>query len=84
MRLSRVSNEEGAIVSKVDEQAPAGLMVEIKDPTGGQIWGLLALQPKQFSTGSKGFYATAKLSNPQSPEARYQCSLQMILIGSKE
>lgn len=26
----------------------------------------------------------AKLVNPQNPEARYQCNLQMILIGSKE
>jgi hypothetical protein len=71
-------------MSKTDEQAPAGLLVEIKDPTSGRIWGMLTLQPKEFSTGSRGFHAATKLNNPQNPEARYQCNLQMILIGSKE
>jgi len=71
-------------MAKTDPQAPAGLVIEIKDPVSGQVWGLANLQAKHFATGSKGFYASTKVSNPQNPEARYQCNLQMILIGSKE
>ena len=69
---------------RVDDKAPPGLMLEIKDPASGQVWGTVNLVPKHFSTGSKGFHAATKLVNPQNPEARYQCNLQMILIGSKE
>jgi hypothetical protein len=76
--------KEDGTMAKTDEQAPVGLLVEIKDPASGQVWGLVTLQPKQFSTGSKGFHAGTKLVNPNNPEARYQCNLQMILIGSKE
>jgi hypothetical protein len=71
-------------MAKTDPQAPAGLVAEIKDPVSGQVWGLVNLQTKHFATGSKGFYASTKVANPQNPEARYQCNLQMILIGSKE
>jgi hypothetical protein len=71
-------------MAKIDEKAPANLVIEIKDPTSGQVWGTLTLQAKHFATGSKGFHAAAKLANPQNPDARYQCNLQMILIGSKE
>lgn len=71
-------------MAKIDEHAPPGLTLEIKDPASGQVWGTVNLLPKHFATGSKGFYAAAKLANPQNPGARYQCNLQMILIGSKE
>lgn len=71
-------------MARTDEKAPAGLVAEIKDPVSGQVWGLVNLQNKHFATGSKGFHAAAKLTNPQNPEARYQCNLQLILIGSKE
>ncbi len=71
-------------MSKTDEQAPQGLVAEIKDPVSGEIWGSVDLKIKSFATGSKGFYASAKVINPKNPDARYQCNLQMILIGSKE
>jgi hypothetical protein len=71
-------------VARVDDKAPPGLILEIKDPASGQIWGTVNLVPKRFSTGSKGFHAATKLGNPQNPESRYQCNFQMILIGSKE
>jgi hypothetical protein len=71
-------------VARVDDKAPPGLVLEIKDPVSGQVWGTVNLVSKHFSTGSKGFHAATKLANPQNPEARYQCNLQMILIGSKE
>jgi hypothetical protein len=72
-------------MAKIDEQAPqGGLVVEIKDPVSGEVWGTVDLKSKSFATGSKGFYASAKVTNPKNSEARYQCNLQMILIGSKE
>jgi hypothetical protein len=71
-------------MAKVDGKAPGKLVIEIKDPASGQLWGQLTLQSKQFATGSKGFYAAGKLANPENAEARYQCNLQMILIGSKD
>ncbi|NLF10470.1 MAG: hypothetical protein GX597_01635 [Anaerolineaceae bacterium] len=72
-------------MAKMDEKAPqGGLVAEIKDPVTGETWGTIDLKSKNFATGSKGFYASAKVTNPQNPDARYQCSLQMILIGSKE
>jgi hypothetical protein len=71
-------------MAKVDSRAPKALVVEIKDPASGQLWGELTLRSKQFATGSKGFYAAGKLTNAENPEARYQCNFQMILIGSKE
>ena len=71
-------------MAKIDEHAPPGLTLEIKDPASGQVWGTVNLVSKHFSTGSKGFHASTKLSNPQNAEARYQCNFQLILIGSKE
>jgi len=68
---------------RIDEQAPAELVVEIKDPATGQQWGTVRLKPKAFATGSRGFYAAAKVTNPQNADGRYQCSFQMILVGSK-
>jgi hypothetical protein len=39
-------------------------------------------QAKDFSTGSVGYYASEKTTNPESGE-RYQCGLSFTLIGSK-
>ncbi|MBN1661840.1 MAG: hypothetical protein JXA93_25825 [Anaerolineae bacterium] len=71
-------------MAKVDEKAPPGLTLELRDPASGQVWGTVNLQVKHFSTGSKGYYGSTKLANPLNAEARYQCNFQMILIGSKE
>jgi hypothetical protein len=72
-------------MAKIDEQASQrSLVVEIKDPVSGEVWGTVDMKNKFFATGSKGFYASAKVTNPKNPDARYQCNLQMILIGSKE
>ena len=46
----------------------------------GQIVGVLEAEPKQFKTGSKGYYGTGKLNNDGK---RYQASVQLIEIGSK-
>ncbi|MFI0454458.1 hypothetical protein [Actinomadura sp. 6N118] len=39
-----------------------------------------SLAPKQFSTGSKGFFATGKV---EVGGRRYQAQVQAVLIGSK-
>jgi hypothetical protein len=81
--MSGTNAWEGESVPKTDEKAPAELLFEIKDAATGQLWGTVLLKPKSFATGSRGYYASTKVVNPENADARYQCSLQMILIGSK-
>lgn len=66
---------------KRDSQAPTILIIEVKDPNG-RIWGTITATGKQFSSGSVGFYANAKVENPDSHE-RYQVGANITLIGSK-
>lgn len=49
----------------------------------GQPAGIIPLSTKDFNTGSKGYYASAKVVDPGNPAARYQSQVQMVLIGSK-
>jgi hypothetical protein len=65
-----------------DNKSPASLQVVILDNEGREM-GRLFATPKEFSTGSVGFYASGKIVNPQNPEARYQTGLTFTLIGSK-
>ena len=67
--------------AKRDAKAPRFLEVTIKD-SEGKVWSTIIVTPKDFSTGSVGFYASEKTTNPESTE-RYQCSLSFTLIGSK-
>lgn len=55
------------------------IVAEIK--TGeGNLLSVMALPPKEFKTGSKGFYANGKL---EIEGKRYQVQIQMVEIGSK-
>lgn len=65
-----------------DSKAPTSLSVVVMD-SGGNEWGRLYATPKEFSTGSVGFYASGKVCNPSNPEARYQAGLTFTLVGSK-
>jgi hypothetical protein len=65
-----------------DAKRPAFILAAITDVNGGK-WGQLTLTPKNFSTGSVGYYASEKLCNPDNPGARYQCAVTFTLIGSK-
>lgn len=56
------------------------LDVIIKDEQGAAV-GKLVLNPKQFKTGSKGFYANAKI---MIHGKNYQAQCQLVEIGSKE
>ncbi|MDR2095511.1 MAG: hypothetical protein LBP76_08330 [Treponema sp.] len=72
-------NPSGA--GKRDPKAPKFLEISIKD-SDGKVWSTIYAPAKEFSTGSVGFYASDKTTNPESGE-RYQCSLNITLIGSK-
>ncbi|MDR1574953.1 MAG: hypothetical protein LBS37_03005 [Treponema sp.] len=67
--------------AKRDPKAPKFLQVTVKD-SDGKEWATLFAQAKDFSTGSVGYYASDKVTNPESAE-RYQCGLSFTLIGSK-
>ncbi len=55
------------------------ITVEMKDETDRIIGNITAL-PKDFKTGSKGFYAQGKM---EVDGKRYQVQIQMVEIGSK-
>jgi hypothetical protein len=67
--------------AKRDPRAPKFLEISIKD-SDGKVWSTIYAQAKEFSTGSVGYYASEKTTNPESGE-RYQCGLSFTLIGSK-
>ena len=55
------------------------VIVELKTDAGQAI-GTLAAPPKDFKTGSKGFYANGKV---EIDGKRYQVQVQLVEIGSK-
>ena len=66
---------------KTDPKAPQFLEITITGPDG-KLWGKAIAQGKQFSSGSVGYYSSAKIENPESHE-RYQAGVNITLIGSK-
>ena len=54
------------------------LIIEIKE--GENVVGTLSADPKQFKTGSRGFFGMGKI---QIEEKRYQVQVQLVEIGSK-
>jgi len=65
-----------------DSKSPSSLQLVIMD-SDGREWGRMYATPKDFSTGSIGFYASGKVVNPANPEAKYQAGLMFTLVGSK-
>jgi hypothetical protein len=55
------------------------IIAEIKTDEGKLI-STMTLPPKDFKTGSKGFYANGKL---EIDGKRYQAQIQLVEIGSK-
>ena len=55
------------------------LIAELKTDQG-QLVTVLSLPPKEFKTGSKGFYANGKT---EIDGKRYQVQIQLVEIGSK-
>jgi hypothetical protein len=66
---------------KKDDKAPEYLTIEIKG--GGEVWGTVHALPRDFNTGSVGYFGVGKISNPGNPLARYQFNMNITLIGSK-
>jgi hypothetical protein len=56
------------------------LIAEIKT-TEGQSIAILTLPPKEFKTGSRGFYANGKA---EIGGKRYQIQVQLVEVGSKK
>jgi len=67
---------------KRDDKAPDYLTIEIKHMD--KSWGILQAMPREFSTGSVGYFGVGKIFNPENPKARYQLGLNIALIGSKK
>ncbi len=55
------------------------IIAELK-ASDGTIIGVLTVAPKQFKTGSRGYYANGKL---ELDGKRYQTQIQLVEIGSK-
>jgi hypothetical protein len=55
-------------------------VAEIKSPDG-KVLATLALPPKEFKTGSRGYYANGKI---EIDGRRYQAQIQLVEIGSKK
>ncbi|MCS6909896.1 MAG: hypothetical protein NZM11_04930 [Anaerolineales bacterium] len=60
--------------------SPIVIIAEIKTPDG-KLLGMFTLPPKDFKTGSKGYYANGKL---EIEGKRYQAQIQLVEIGSKK
>jgi hypothetical protein len=58
------------------------LFAEIRDDKG-TILGMIQLDPKDFKTGSKGYWGQGKLAGAKEGE-RLQVQVQAVVIGSKE
>lgn len=56
------------------------IVTELKDEKG-QILGVLTVPPKDFKTGSKGYFGMGKL---EIDGKRYQVQVQLVEIGSKQ
>ncbi len=57
------------------------LIAEIRD-TNGKVLGTVVLSPKDFKTGSKGYFGLAKMPGV-AEEERLQVQVQAVIIGSK-
>ncbi len=55
------------------------IIVELKTDDGKSL-GVMTAAPKDFKTGSKGFYTNGKL---ELDGKRYQVQIQLVEIGSK-
>lgn len=59
---------------------PNFIIAELKSDSN-QMLGVLSVMPKEFKTGSLGYYANQKI---EIGGKRYQVSVQLVEIGSKK
>ncbi len=62
------------------DETPKYIAAELKDDRG-QSLALLSITPKEFKTGSRGYYANQKV---EIAGKRYQVQIQLVEIGSKK
>jgi hypothetical protein len=67
---------------EVNPERPQAVLLEVRTPAG-EVWGQIMAPAKDFKTGSTGFYANGKITNPNTGE-KYQVGCNIILIGSKK
>jgi hypothetical protein len=60
--------------------APNFLIAELKTASN-QMLSVLSVLPKEFKTGSRGYYANQKI---EIDGKRYQVQIQLVEIGSKK
>jgi hypothetical protein len=58
--------------------------IKVKFYIGDEEVGMLLLSPKEFSTGSTGYFASGKVTLGDEAEKGYQAQVQMVRIGSKK
>jgi hypothetical protein len=56
------------------------IITEIKSDAG-QVLAMMTVPPKEFKTGSRGYYANGKI---EIEGKRYQVQIQLVEIGSKK
>jgi hypothetical protein len=56
------------------------IVAELKTDTG-QLVAVLTIPPKEFKTGSRGFFGNGKV---EIDGKRYQVQIQLVEIGSKK
>lgn len=61
------------------DETPKYIAAELKDERG-QSLATLSITPKEFKTGSRGYYANQKV---EIAGRRYQVQVQLVEIGSK-
>ncbi|MCS7088499.1 MAG: hypothetical protein NZL91_07375 [Thermoflexales bacterium] len=59
------------------------MIVKVKFFVNNEEVGTILLSPKEFRTGSVGFYGNGKLSLGDDAEKGYQAQVQLVRIGSK-
>ncbi len=59
---------------------PGFIVAELKTDSG-QLIHAISITPKEFKTGSRGFYANKKV---EIEGKRYQVQIQVVEIGSKK
>ena len=62
------------------DDTPKYIAAELKDDRG-QSLALLSITPKEFKTGSRGFFGSQKV---EIAGKRYQVQIQLVEIGSKK
>ena len=68
----------------ISHMAEAKPTITVKFLIDGNEVGTLLLNPKDFKTGSTGFFGIGKINLHDDASKGYQAQVQLVKIGSKE